>query len=227
MPDTGILFLHYDDDPVTKQNLESFRRSNPHCAIVPISSGKLLEGGVLVPQNEIGRIYMDGVSKSHTSAWRNCDLMAYAWYQSRKIECSRWIMAEWDCFCTMNVNNFFRRVSDMDFVAPSTRYPSRDPEWGWFREINRLGKLLPYAMGVSPFCGCVLSDRALSAMSEMQRQENLDCFCDMRLATLGNACGFPPAANPHASGTIGPAPLNREDIDLAVPAIWHPVKFTV
>jgi hypothetical protein len=219
MPDLGIFFAHFTMNEATRVNLESFRRWHPDGPVIPVTaSDETFEGGYFAKDFKLW-------DPDH--AWYNADYPLYHAYLSCPVKCQRWFFVEWDCHCNMPVREYFRHVWDFDFVAPSIRLPYREPEWAWFKEFHLLPeKFRPFAMGVVPLNGIMVSDRALAKIIPVVLQERLAVQCELRIATVGNFVGHPPVANPlgntmtwsnnhpqiiHSDGTLPPG-------------IWHPVK---
>ena len=212
MPDLGILFFYYkQNDPVSDQNLESWRRHNPDLPVIPVFCSHPDQ-----PWPE-----------KHPTlySWRNCDLNLYYWYdQPRSVDCARWLYVEWDAYCNLPAREFLRMVWDKDVAAASVKFLSRDPEWEWFEEVKMLPPAAqPLACGVSPFACTMLSDRALAAVANTFFSERWQVFCELRLATMAHLNGYAPVANPLAGPMVTWRQLHPEDVN--GPGIYHSVKF--
>ena len=169
----AILFLHHDLDEVTLNNLESFRLRNPGVPIVPISGGKRMEGGT-APEDlpTFSRLH----SRFAGTDWMyrsGLDVLIIDWYRNRRtIRAKRWFFAEWDGWCGMPLREYLGEVWDADVSVSSIRWPNREPEWFWFRQIQRLPeKYRPFACGMVPTCFTCVSDRAMQALSERLTEE--------------------------------------------------------
>ena len=218
MSDLGIIFCHFTMDEATHVNLESFRRWHTDGPILTVSASDVgFEGGFFVKDFPLW---------DPTSPWRNADFLFYHGYRSRPVNCRRWLYVEWDCYCNMLPRDFLRHVWDFDFASPSVRLMHREGEWHWFREIPLLPEeFRPYAMGVVPLNGTMVSDQALGKIVDVVLRERLPVFCELRIATASNRLGFAPVANPLGNTlTWTKAWTPQEDLP---PGLWHPIKFAM
>jgi hypothetical protein len=222
MADLGIIFAHFTLNEATRVNLESFRRWHDGPILTVTSSDLNFEGGCLAKNFPLWELQKE---------WYNADFAIYQAYLSRPVPCERWFYAEWDCYCNMPVREYLHHVWDFDFAAPSVRLHYREPEWAWFREMPQLPeRMRPYAMGVVPLNGIMLSDRALSAIVAAELKERLTVHCEFRIGTLGNACGYPAVANPLGNSMTwtNALPQLRDPNHVRLPpGIWHPIKFAL
>jgi hypothetical protein len=223
MPELGIIFAHFTLNEATRVNLESFRRWHTEGPVLTVTSSDLnFEGGCLgknFPLWEPGK------------EWYHADYTLYQAYLTRQVDCRRWFYVEWDCHCNMPVREYLRHVWDFDFAAPSVRLYYREPEWAWFQQMRFLPEQLrPYAMGVVPLNGIMLSNRALSAIVAAVLKERLPIQSEFRIGTLGHACGFPAVANPLGNSMTWSNNLPQlgdpNNVQLP-PGIWHPIKFAL
>lgn len=220
-----ILFLHHRLDSVTLNNFDSFRKWNPNVPIVPISGGERMAGGVAVEDlPEFQRLcrHYEGTEWMHRSG---LDVMLADWYRRRKIHAKRWFLVEWDGWCGMPVNKFLGEVWDADVVVSSVRWPNREPEWYWFRQIQRLPpEYRAYLVGMVPTCFTMLSDRAFRAISDRLKGDVLGhIIYEIRIPTLAHAAGFPPVVNPRAGWNVSWKEI-PEGTQLSS-NLWHPIKW--
>jgi hypothetical protein len=223
--EVGILFLHHNVDLVTLNNLESFRKHSPGVPIETMSSGKALANGHSIlhfpayKQRWQSHISKTGLIRS------SGDLLLYSWYPHRKNDCARWLIAEWDCYCGVSINRFVDCVEDYQFVASSTRFPNREPEWLWFSRLGSLQpEIIPFACGVVPMAFTILDDRLLDEICRQISWSHLgNCNAELRLATLANSLGCEPVAHPLAGPRITWKPLAPHSV--LGDAMYHPVKW--
>lgn len=139
-------------------------------------------------------------------AWLCSDISFYNWYleHGETNHAARYLLIEWDCWCDVNLKSYFANTWDFDLVVPSVKYHERD-EWNWFNSIG----LLPdhakrYATGVVPFCGLLLSDRAMRIICpEIIKPEYASVISELRLGTVASMLGIDPVCNPVCNRTLG------------------------
>src|SRR6187402_1271992 len=88
----GIVFLHHRCDPVTLNNLQSFKRHNPYATIVTVGATQPLPGGYSILDFPI---YREAWARQMLYAELQAnspDLLVYAWYANRHENCNRWII---------------------------------------------------------------------------------------------------------------------------------------
>ncbi len=222
----AILFLHHDLDEVTLNNLESFRLRNPGVPIIPISGGKRMGGGT-APEDlpTFSRLH----SRFAGTDWMyrsGLDVLIIDWYRNRRtIRAKRWFFAEWDGWCGMPLREYLGEVWDADVSVSSIRWPSREPEWFWFRQIQRLPeKYRPFACGMVPTCFTCVSDRAMQALSERLTEEMMGhIIYEIRIPTLIHAAGMPPVVNPRAGWNVGWNSISKGT--LLTRNLWHAIKW--
>ncbi|MGE9314221.1 hypothetical protein ACLOAU_21380 [Niabella sp. CJ426] len=134
------------------------------------------------------------------------DLAFFRWYLENKsdIFSKRFVLVGWDCWCDCSVNSYFSRVWDCDFVVPSVKYPERDT-WHWFYQIRNLPiDVRQYAVGISPFCGIMMSDKAMSLIAdEILKPVYQALHSELRLGTIATMLNLDPIVNPVYSRSIG------------------------
>jgi len=132
-------------------------------------------------------------------AWLCSDLPFFYWYlENGKIQNSeRYLLVEWDCWCDCNMKDYFSRVWDCHLVVPSIRYPERD-HWHWFKDIDQLPEhCRAFATGVVPFCGILLSDKAMEIISpEVTKDQYMQVISELRLGTIATMLNIDPVTNP-------------------------------
>lgn len=106
MRNLTILFLHHNNDWVTRQRYRRLTELNPNVPVVPLSHratngiAERLDSAELMPEYAIE----DG--------WHGTDIMLYAWFlkgRSEMTRARRYIVCEWDMFFTEPMVEFFGR----------------------------------------------------------------------------------------------------------------------
>lgn len=139
------------------------------------------------------------------TAWLSSDLAVFMWYAAHQheINSNRFLIVEWDCWCDMSAEEYYQYVWNHDFVAPTVVYPERDT-WHWFNTIGDLpDRARLYATGIIPFCGILMSDKAMRAITaEILKPEYASLNSELRLPTIATMLGFHPVPNPVCSRGI-------------------------
>jgi len=225
----GVVFLHYCADPVTLRNLESFREWNPDLTIVTVTSGERIEGGYSIHDDEtFSRHWREQTTGDNDDLKnRSGDLLLYYWYQNRRERCDRWLVVEWDAFCSMPAREFIEPVAAYPFVAASIRVRRRERQWVWFSFVKTLPPhLRSFAMGVVPSAFLIFKDEVLDKLVKLVPWDNLSkCNAELRLGTLAHAAGYPAVAHPLGGANIVWLPLPL--MNPIPPGRWHPIKYLV
>jgi len=216
MNEVGILFTYYQNNRVVLDNFNSFKTYNPEALIIPIS---LTEVADLPNTYKVKhpRLF------DRQSRWRNCDLAYYHFYKQNKQQCTRWLLTEWDTYCTCNISQFFRDYWNYDFVANNIHH--KDSGWWWFRELDKIPiDLRQFVCGISPLTCTLLSDKAFCLISEKSPLLDLDIFCELRLATLAKICDI--EITPFKIDTVTWEERDHINIEATKykSSLWHPLK---
>lgn len=138
-------------------------------------------------------------------AWRSGDLTLLLWYvnEGKSFRSKRYLLVEWDCWCDGDLKDYFSLVWNFDCVVPNVKYYERD-EWYWFRFIDNLPKRARYfATGVVPFCGLLLSNKAMKCISEeIFKPEYFGLISELRFPTVASMLGIHPIVNPVCNRVI-------------------------
>jgi hypothetical protein len=215
----GILFLHYQVDPVAENNLRSIQFHNPDATIATISSGEPLPGGyTLEPTPELKALHA-------LYPRRSSDRLVCSWFQQRKEACDKWWIVEWDLFCGVSAKEYYRPVWDFPFVASAVRLAWREGAWYWFKKIreqNVPDGYEPFLMGAVPFI-YLISEPALKAVCTMLLENPWSHGnAELRFATAANKCGYPPCGYSPPNDRISWVPWKTMPEHAT---IVHPVKF--
>lgn len=185
-------------------NRESFVRFNPDIEVITV---------------------MNAFSNSK-QAWLSTDLSMFYWYIKNGIfqRSERYVLVEWDCWCDCSLEEYFGRVWDCNLVVPSIKYPERD-DWYWFSTVNQLPEhARPYAVGITPFCGILISNEAMQAIShEIIKPEYVNLNSELRLGTIATMLNFDPIVNPVYTRSLGWR--FSSPFDLKYKGLHHPRKY--
>lgn len=224
IPDCHLLFLYHTDNEATRVNLNVLKAHNPDRPIVGIA----YEGA---PDLKTIPCWFTPRPKEGVREFENNDDRVYHWFLNAgsklPFPAERYLWVEWDTLVTQDVREWFGDLWDVGAsAAGSVMVFLRDP-WVWFDQGNdRLDPFLrSKMMGVTPLSGILLSHAALKALVEVWRSHPVpNAFCELRVGTLLNAAGYPPAPRPGGNLTcVHDARLVRSDWRV-VPGFYHPVK---
>jgi hypothetical protein len=156
-------------------------------------------------------------------AWLSTDLSVFNWYSNTGKRAERYVIVEWDCWCDCDMRGYFSRVWDCDLVVPSIKYPERD-DWVWFKTVHQLpDKARPFAVGVTPFCGILISETAMAAISqEIFKDGYRGLNSELRLGTIATMLDLDPIVNPVYNRSIGWRFVSP--FDLKYKGLHHPRK---
>jgi mannosyltransferase OCH1-like enzyme len=183
-----ILILCYqskDPDEINcfEQNIQSFRTHNPQYEIFCVKSA--------IENYSVSYSYMD--------------IILSEWYRIHKtsIESKRFLLINWACWCDVDINEHYKGVWDADVAGPSVLYPERD-SWHWFNTNTELPvRARLYATGILPFCGILVSDRAMNEISsEICKPDFLNLESELRFATVATMLGYNPVPIPVCSRSL-------------------------
>lgn len=198
MTELGVLFTYHKKCPTTIRNFESFKKNNPYIQVFPLFS------------NSTNRIL----------SWRNVDLLYYEFYKRTKHKCRRWLLVEWDVFCNCDLEEFYGDSWDCDFVCGN--HHTFGDNWFWFREVKNVPrKFWRNLHGISPLACTLISDDALSRITDCSFELDFDLFCELRLGILANYCNIDFTTRP--SRTISWRKLEMSFCE-ELKSLWHPKK---
>jgi len=145
----------------------------------------------------------------------------FALEKAKNFDCSHWMLAEWDLYCTCPILSVFPELENIDFLCRDVNiYPS---PWVWFSQVELLpNHIKKNAKGISPLVTTVLSQKALYEISLLNSNLNLDVFCELRIATVSSICEIPIIS--HKIPTISFLP---QQFTFKESSLFHPVKFMI
>jgi hypothetical protein len=205
-----ILFLHHADDDLTRFHADLIQRLNPGVPFVPLTFDRGLPNSLRFEMPEV------------TDQWHDNDLLIYAWFvSSHRIESKRYLIIEYDTYCTVPFREFYAVVWDQPVSCARVVTPQNDPSWWWFRTIQDRSPFGENLLGMSPICGILLSREVLERIAvEGLSATYRPLLSECRIGTLVRGAGFTPELiRPDAASFITWQPV--------IPTgegIWHPVK---
>jgi len=168
------------------------------------------------------------IYENKQQAWLCSELPFFYWYLTNgEIQNSeRYLLVEWDCWCDGDLKQYFNRVWDCDLVVPSVMYPERD-NWYWFSTINHLPEhSRKFATGVVPFCGILLSNKAMKRISkEIVKPKYMTVISELRLGTIATMLQIDPVPNPVCNRSITWKDISP--FDLKYKGLHHPRKTVI
>ncbi len=222
----GIVFLTHTDGPVYRQNVASFRQWNPDCEIIQIG---LERAGLPEGPNTYVAEHIHNISFGDMIGSENADLPLYCWYGRKREHADKWLICEWDTFCTGSIRQFFEPVEFEDVACSEVVYPGKR-YWPWFEQIARMPvRLREFACGLVPFSGVMVTNRALAAMVKTFETHPFSAQNELRFGTLANFCGFTPVENPQSRQQVQwiLIRVGTEFGGRVQSGIWHSVKYIV
>ncbi len=173
-----ILFLYHKFDELTIFHLNSLRSHNQDACIVLLTD--------TVPQLIPGSIDVGQFASSweDVDKWRSIDTTLYRWFENRELNARNYIVIEYDCLCTVNLNDYYADVKGNDVVGIDFLKINETPHWPWFYD-DELKKLpqedRELASGIVPFTCTMFTHKALEQIvANVYRH---DVFCELRLGT--------------------------------------------
>ena len=221
MHECVILFIHHENDHVTKHNLWVVRQANPDYPVIPIyRNGVGVDGAVNVSSPETDHIPGRG----------NTDIHLMEWFKRFNVPAKRYVCMENDVFATQNFKDFFSPLWDEDCVGMNVwRKVAHRDKWFWFK----YGHLAPEHMqksltGLDPYALFMISHRALDAVCNMPVIQGM--FCELRMSTMVKASGYQVCSHPYGAETVMWKNVDSNDSrniikeSPEVRGVWHPVK---
>jgi hypothetical protein len=173
-----ILFCYHKCDELTRFHLRSLQKSNPEAVIIPLTDTvpELLPDSV-----DIGRFpssFDDG------QKWRCVDTTVYRWFEHRTFDARRYLIVEYDCLCTVDLNEYYSKASNADVVGIDYFKREENPRWKWFvEELNTLpAEDIQYASGIVPLTCTMFTHHALDLIVKHICRHDL--MSELRLGTI-------------------------------------------
>lgn len=147
-----------------------------------------------------------------------------------KLSAKRYIFLEWDCYCNIDLSEFYKEVWHADLAAQHVIDPDKDPEWGHFDHTYSSScpeKAKGCLFGVAPLAAILLSDHALSSICDELKSDFTwrDTFCELRVATIAKFLGLNIQQMPeYKRKFLRAAPPCWDFSECNEPAVWHMVK---
>jgi hypothetical protein len=182
--DFCILFFYHKCDEVTKYHLANLRKWNPGAIIVPVTDSvpELLPGSIDVAQFPS--------SWPEAQKWRSVDTTLYRWFENRTFNARRYLIVEYDCLCTVDLNEYYSEVSDADVAGIDLFKMAENPRWKWFvKELDALpAEDRKHASGIVPLTCTLFSHDALEEI--VRHVYRHDVFAELRLGTIITKLGL-------------------------------------
>jgi len=195
MKSLGIIFQYHCDNEITRLNLASFRRWNPGASIITIKRA---------------------VSSQE---WYDTDIGLYHLYKEVKLNCERFLYVDWDTYCMLPVEEFYKNVWDEELSG--VKVMRKGDNWVWFNHMECLPESLKTeAIGMVPLSGMMLTKRTLQVLSETYFKNPLRVFCELRLPIMAQSCGIKITEFKEGQRSIRYEPWNYTPIR----SIVHPAK---
>jgi len=155
-------------------------------------------------------------------AWLSTDLSIFSWYRDNvNVVSARYLIVEWDCWCNCDLRDYYKKVWECDLVVPNVKYPEID-DWYWFSQVDHLPvHLRPFATGITPFCGVLVSDKAMRSICDVIFDAGFNGLnSELRFATIATMLNIHPIVNPVFNRTLGwraPFPGSEQHVGLHHP----------
>jgi hypothetical protein len=119
------------------------------------------------------------------------DATLYRWFEHRTFSARRYLLAEYDCLCNVNLEDYYAEVWDADVAGIDFFTRKANPRWRWF--LTDCLKTIPaadsaYAAGIVPFTCTLFSHGALERIVAAVYRH--DVFSELRLGTIVNKLGL-------------------------------------
>lgn len=216
MNEAVVLFVHHRNDAVTRRHLQLLRTHNDF-PVVPLFCDDRMGGTALDDAVRLPMSFQRGRN------WHNLDWICRDWFlSSHRIDAERYVWLEWDCLANEPLRNWYADLWYADFVASTSVRPPAP--WYWFRSQRAFlpHALVPYASGITPMNGVLMSRRAMSAYAQADVPEGL--FCELRLPTILASCGITASRLPSHKATQNRFLPRGASVPVIGRGLFHPVK---
>ncbi len=219
MEEAVVLFFHHRTDEVTRRHLHLLRTHNDF-PVVPLFCDDEMGGTALDDAVRLPMTFQRGRN------WHNVDWICRDWFRSsHRIEALRYIWLEWDCLVNAPLRDWYSDLWEADFVASRAVRPPAP--WYWFRAQMAFlpHSLVPFATGIAPLNGVVLSRRAMFNYAQTDLPEGI--FCELRLPTVLASCGITVSELPPDKASQNRFLPNKASLPVQGQGLFHPVKTQV
>lgn len=210
---------------VTKRNIDQMAALNPDAEIVPLTFDSGVSNSVL----------LSPVDWSVSNKWAASDTLFYAYgLHEHRVEAKRYLLMEYDVFCTQSFQEFYADVWDAEIAAlPFHYYHPGIQTWPWFGEdcpqgrfakrMHDLGAYGDKLCAVAPSIGIMFNHDAFLKVCDTARDPIFyNLFCEARMATAIAMSGCKVSLLRHDfKDFISCLPSPPA---MTGPGIWHPVK---
>ena len=250
--EVAAIFCYHKLCDVTLRNLESLKKHNPGMPVILVSNGgevmqdslntrnllkaKWKDYGPIAPflkLRHLGYLWhllKNGVPREYF--WRNADMPLYLAYDATRqnISAKRYVFLEWDCYCNVDLSEFYKEVWDADLAAQHVIDSAKEPNWDHFdakysRDCPPKGQECLY--GIAPLAAILLSDQALEAICRELKDDTSWrlTFCELRVATIAKYLNLNIQQLPeYKRKFLRAAPPCWDFSEVNEPAVWHMVK---
>jgi len=212
-----ILFAHHNNDAVTRHHLDLLRANNPY-PVIPLCNAAAEHVEDAVDVSKFSNRF------AAEDRWQSSDVMIYLWFRHhRTVEAERYAYVEWDALATQPLRDYYDELWDADVAAPRIKTPQTSPQWEWFgwHGARLPERLRPFAAGIAPLNGVLLSRRALQAVADSPLPKNV--FSELRLGSLLRSNGI--ALTPFSQQKARNNDWHPNLISVSnEPGFYHPVK---
>lgn len=185
IPELTILFVHHDCCDVTRFHFDVVNSVQPGL-VVPVfcndgTCGRPIPRAIRLP-----------MSFTRGRNWHNVDWIIRDWFRScDRVDSKRYVIMDWDCYCNIDLQNWFGDLWDSPFVGSNVAEQS----WYWFLQRDFLPhNLFHFACGVWPLNGVLMSNFAMQIFASELLPEGI--FSELRLPTVLAGRGIQPLGLP-------------------------------
>ncbi|WP_345319755.1 hypothetical protein [Novipirellula rosea] len=218
---TCSVFLHHDDDPVTRDHFARLQRFSSGPTVAVSSATPLATGESIADFSH--SLWRAQVEQRPKLKAKSTDLLLIDWFRNRRVSADRYFIVEWDTLVNQSIDDLLLPVTQFPLAAPSIRLSHREPEWFRRQRPHIPADLRPLATGMVPF-SCIMVSHAVLNQIAMLYTEDLmglgEVTGELRFATLAARCGITPVSIPSLHRVTW---MPFRPIGLGA-TIYHPVK---
>jgi hypothetical protein len=209
-----ILFLHHNENALTRHHYALIKQFHPATPVVPLTFNLGLTEAITLS--------VSFPKEQDRPEWRNVDRLIYKWFMSDvKIEAERYLILEGDALCSMPAIEFYSEVWDKPASGAQIRTLKTNPKLWVLREVKHPEIYNGCLQALTPICGIMLSHDALTAIVTLSQDPNYDClFSEVRIGTLLAVTDYMPAL----ICSLIDQYISWNKRTPIGPGIWHAVK---